>query len=121
MTGDSPGDAVPGDAVIDDAFVPRPRAEVAWVELDGEGVVYEPRSETLHRLNATATAVWRGCDGSAPVSAIVTALVRSYSGDAGEIARQVREVVQSFGALGLLEGIEPAVPAAPLRTPRPYP
>ena len=90
-----------------DAVARRP--DVEWVELDGEAVVYDPTSETLHRLNAGATAVWAACDGSGSVDEIVGAVRGAYAGSADAIAEDVRALILRFRRAGLLAG--PRAPA----------
>jgi hypothetical protein len=89
-------DAPEGDA-------PARRADVEWADVDGETVVYDPSSNTLHRLNATAGAVWARCDGTASTSAIALAIANGYSEALNVIARDVAAVIQQFRRLGLLK------------------
>jgi hypothetical protein len=91
------GGNIPGDG-----YVPLVRSDVEWVELDGEVVVHDPRARTLHRLNATATAVWTACDGAASVVEIVRAVQEYYAGPRDGIARDVRSIIQRFRRLGLV-------------------
>jgi hypothetical protein len=80
----------------------RRRDDVEWVELDGEVVVYDRAGAHLHRLNPTAAAVWRACDG-ARVDDVVRSLEAHYDADGALIEGEVRTVVREFLAAGLLD------------------
>jgi Coenzyme PQQ synthesis protein D (PqqD) len=82
---------------------PRRRVDVEWIELDGEAVLYDPRSMTLHRLNAAAAAVWAACDGSATTEEISRALEGVYDGPSAAIEGDVRGLIARFRRLNLLE------------------
>ena len=43
---------------------PRRRDDVHVEELDGEAVLYDPRTGAIHRMDAVAYSVWTACDGS---------------------------------------------------------
>ena len=85
-----------------DLDVPDRRADVEWVELDGEAVLYDPQSHVVHRLNAGAAAVWTACDGTASPRRIARDLEKTYSGPPGVITRDVRTVIRRLRRLGLL-------------------
>jgi hypothetical protein len=86
---------------------PEPRvracAETHTVELDGEVLIWDPRSEQLHRLNPTATRIWRELSTwrtSAEVSATMTV---DAGVDSSRVARDVVQCVEQLAAAGLLE------------------
>jgi Coenzyme PQQ synthesis protein D (PqqD) len=85
-----------------DVDVPDRRADVEWVELDGEAVLYDPQSHVVHRLNAGAASVWAACDGTASQRRIARDLEKTYSGPPGVITRDVRTVIRRLRRLGLL-------------------
>ena len=58
---------------------PERRSDVEWIELDGEAVLYDPATYTLHLLNAAAAAVWARCDGTATATDISRVLSDIYS------------------------------------------
>ena len=65
---------------IDRAFVPRPRADVAFVELDGEAVILATVGDDeelfTHWLNPIGTIVWQCLDG---VASLARSLSRRWS------------------------------------------
>jgi Coenzyme PQQ synthesis protein D (PqqD) len=81
---------------------PMRRPDVEWVELDGEAVLYDPTAQVLHRLNASAAAVWAACDGTASVDRITSVIAHTYSGAQGDVARDVPPVIDQLRRLGLL-------------------
>ncbi len=51
------------------------RSETVYrIDVGDETVLYDPELDRVHRLNPTAAAVWRHCDGNATVDDIATAL-----------------------------------------------
>ena len=98
----------PGDT---DLLARRP--DVEWTELDGETVLYDPRANMMHSLNASAAAVWVACDGTAAADEIVRAMETDYSGDRSEIARDVRAIIERFRRQGLLDRPPPGGRAGP--------
>ena len=83
---------------------PRVRRDLTVVELDGESVVYDERTRTLHHLNATATVVFSLLDGSSTVSGLAGDLAGAFHLPADQIEGQIASVVETFRSAGLLEG-----------------
>ena len=90
--------------------VPVRRADVEWVDLDGETVVHDPRSGTLHRLNESAASVWAACDGSTTVAAIVGSMHETHEGPGDAIADDVDRVLTNLESQGLLDVRRPDQP-----------
>lgn len=95
---------------IDDSFVPRARAGVASVVLDGEAVLLDEDTSAMHTLNPTATLVWDCFDGTGSIAEIVDDLVEAYPMDRAVVARDVLDLARQLGRQGLLEGVAPEVP-----------
>ena len=68
---------------------PARREGICQVEIDGELVLLDTESGTLHLLNRVAAAVWSELDGNRDVDAIVVALSEA----AGAKTEAVREDV----------------------------
>jgi PqqD family protein of HPr-rel-A system len=78
---------------------------IEWEELDGEVVVYDPLTGTVHFLNATAAAVWAACDGASTVDEIVDRVGATFViEDTDDVVRGVRGILVRFETLGLLAG-----------------
>ena len=82
---------------------PRARSDLTVVELDGEAVVYDGRTATLHHLNAAATLVFLSLDGTVGVKTLAGELAESTGVPAEELEQQVGDVVSTFEEAGLLE------------------
>ena len=79
------------------------RPDVEWVDLDGEVVVYDGATETLHRLNGSAARVWAACDGSQSVDQLVRFMQAAFADTGDAIEGDVRRLLRQLGRLGLLE------------------
>jgi hypothetical protein len=94
---------------IDLSFVPRPRADVAIVEIDGESVlaatVGDDEELLTHWLNATGTIVWQCLDGVVSLDELIADLAAAFGTDAGVIGDDVMRLTRALGAVGLLEGV----------------
>ena len=83
---------------------PRPRADLIVVELDGEAVVYDEASGSLHQLNRSATVVWGLCDGRTTVDVIAADVADTFGLPIEEILPQVLDTIETFAGAELLEG-----------------
>ena len=70
----------------DPTMAPHRRLDLTVEELDGEGLLYDPRSGRVHHLNAVAFVIWSACDrGRLPED--VTTLTSNHFGMSAETAR----------------------------------
>lgn len=79
-----------------------PEPAVTEVEVDGRISVYSPSTQNLVSLNATASDVWRLCDGDHDMPTIIRLLALSYRVQPDLIADDVRRTVDDLVAAGLL-------------------
>lgn len=82
---------------------PRRRADVKVRVLDGETVVLDRRLLQIHRLNSTATYVWRACDGRHSPRSIARRIERRFRVSGDDAWRDVNTTLQVFASAGLLE------------------
>lgn len=75
--------------------------------LPGEAVVFHPLAHALHRIEATAAAVWLWCDGTAQPAEIAADLTPEFGGDGRQAAAAVEQALQHLAAHGLLRGSIP--------------
>jgi hypothetical protein len=87
-------------------FVPTARPDVAWVELDGEAVVYDVPFDRMHRLNPSATLLWQCADGSGTIAEIVTDIADVYGEPPDAVLPGVVTAYQELGRQGLLVGVD---------------
>ena len=92
---------------ISETFVPDVDPDVAWIEVDGEVVLYHEGSKTLHVLNPTATMIWRCLDGSGDLTSIANDLAEIFEADPEAVSADVVSAVREMGRQGLLTGVEP--------------
>jgi len=88
----------------DPQFSPHARDDLVFRQLDEEWVVYDPASEQLHVLNASAAVVWLCCTGESTLAEIVDAVGEAFHGDVDRktLEEKVRQAVGSFAEKGLL-------------------
>ena len=71
--------------------------------LGGEALIWDRRSQALHRLSPTATATWDACGQSPDIETIVGQLTRG--GPRADIAgaeREIERCIDDLVAAGLL-------------------
>ena len=83
---------------------PKVREDLAVVELDGEAVIYDEQSGSLHHLNPTATIVFSLCDGSATVKEIANEISQAFEVPSADVEKQLRALLKEFRTWGLLVG-----------------
>ncbi len=84
---------------------PRRRGDIIAVELDGEAVLYDPRSGNLHKLNTAGSVLWRCLDGDVTVAQLAAEVAaETGQADVAAVERQLAEYVAQLAGLGLLEG-----------------
>ncbi|MDX1621290.1 MAG: PqqD family protein [Nitriliruptorales bacterium] len=84
---------------------------MATVEIDREGVLFDPETRGLHVLNATALAVWESLDGASTVGQIASRLAATHGADPAVVRAGVLDVLRDFAARGLLEVTDDATPS----------
>ena len=71
---------------------------------EGEAVVFREATKSIHRLNASAAAVWVCCDGETTVAEMVAELGEVFATSANETEQVVLEALGQLAELGLLAG-----------------
>jgi peroxiredoxin len=94
---------------IDRFFVPRPRADIALVEVEGEAVIAATASDDgrllTHWLNPIGTIVWQCFDGAVSLDELIAELAGAFGADSDVVADDVVELARALGRSGLLEGV----------------
>lgn len=96
-----------------DDSTPTPAPSATGVEVDGESVLLDRTSGSLHVLNDVGAAIWSRLDGSRTVGTLVTELSEAFAAEPDSVARDLHEFLERLARLGLLEGSPPAGDAAP--------
>jgi PqqD family protein of HPr-rel-A system len=86
----------------DNPPVPCRRATVTEDILDREAILFNPVSGATHRLNETALAVWRQCDGRTGTRAMAERLADEYEVDSRTALEHIEQLVVVFAEAGLL-------------------
>jgi PqqD family protein of HPr-rel-A system len=89
------------------AMKPKVRPDLTFVEVDGEGVVYDPETIELHHLNASAALVYQLCDGTGTVKELARDIAEELELPADQTLKQIRRVVTQFRYSGILTGKRP--------------
>ena len=83
-------------------LVPTPRPDLTTRVVDEEVVILDRANGMVHRLNATAAAVWKLCDGQRNVSGIADEIAAAFDGTPEDLRSDVSRTVADFEQLGLL-------------------
>lgn len=59
-------------------YKPKAKENLTIQDLGDETLIYDPESEKVHVLNATAQAIWNLCDGSHTIEDIQKSLANTY-------------------------------------------
>jgi hypothetical protein len=76
---------------------------VAYVVLDGEGVLYHESIGEAHIFNPTATLIWEALDGHRDLASVVDEFGRLSGAPVDVIAQDVIAAVNDFDRLGLID------------------
>jgi len=96
------------------AVRPKVRDDLTVVELDGEAVVYDEATGRLHRLNPTATIIFRLCDGTSTIREMAEDISSAFPVAASEVEQQIRVLLRDFRRKGFLAANSPGgFPRAP--------
>lgn len=76
--------------------IPQIRDDFQIEEIDGETLLYSPRSARSLYLNPTASAIWRLCDGNNSIGEIIAVLSELYPDSADSIEQDVHQSIESF-------------------------
>lgn len=76
---------------------------LAEVEVDGETVVYDELTGSIHQLDPTATVVWNALDGVVTVRELTADLAAVYGVPVAQIRRDVMALLNTLLAAGLLQ------------------
>jgi hypothetical protein len=74
----------------------------AAVEIDGETVVYDSRTEQVHLLNPIASLIWSQLDGTETLSALCDELGEAFGEPVSRIRTDVLAVIARFEQAGLV-------------------
>lgn len=82
---------------------PERRGEVIQSEGARGWTIYEPSTDTLHLLNASAKAIWDLCDGETSPSEMADAISELTGVDLAQAESDVRETLIRLRESGLVQ------------------
>ncbi len=85
------------------AELPRRRQDVSCRELEGEIVILDRAAKKVHQLNASASFIWKRCNGARTAGDVARDLEKEYGIDRAVALRDVGEAIKQLASLGLLE------------------
>lgn len=80
---------------------------VALKEIDGETIVLDREHGQVHQLNATASYIWRQCDGRTSIAEITAATAREFGSDPVAIENDVVQAIRQMESLHLIVLTDP--------------
>lgn len=92
---------------VDGSFVPQPAAGLVGLELDGELLLLDQRTDRLHVLDALGTVIWNVFDGDVTVDELTGDLADAFGAPAETVRTDLGGLVDALRAADLLEGTEP--------------
>ena len=81
---------------------PERRGEVVQSESSSGWTIYEPSTDSLHLLNASAKAIWDLCDGETSTAEIAEAVSELTGLDLSESQRDVEAALEQLRRLRLV-------------------
>ncbi len=86
------------------AEIPMPlrRHDIRIYQIDGEAVLFDPKTHKILQLNVTALAVFRRCDGQTTMRQVAESLTDSFNVTFDIALDQVEQLVGLFAASSLL-------------------
>lgn len=81
-----------------------PKSQIIETEVNEDISIYDPETDAVMVLNATASDIWRLSDGEHTFSEIAALLASVYQVEAKDIEEEVEETVSQFAENGFLEG-----------------
>lgn len=79
-----------------------PADHLIETEVGGDISLYDPTSERVVVLNATASDIWRLCDGEQTLDEIIELIAKAYEQQPEEIRHQVNTTIDQFLDEGFL-------------------
>jgi len=81
----------------------RPDPKVAHRLIEGRAFVMDPRCDTLHSLNDTATLIWKGLCAGDSIEKIAADLAEEFDVSTEQGLKDARAFIREAAANGLLE------------------
>lgn len=83
---------------------PEGRGDVLFSEVGDEGVIFDPTTQQMHRLDPQARLVWQLLDGSATLEETCVEIAEAFGADLAQVRADVVSLVHDFTSRELLVG-----------------
>jgi hypothetical protein len=70
-------------------------------EVDGEVLVLDTRSNLIHKMNRTASVIWRKYQEGASASEIAEVLANDFNVEHDQLEEDVQRTIETFSAWGV--------------------
>ena len=84
------------------SYMPERRGHVVQSESSRGWTIYEPATDSLHLLNASAKAIWDLCDGATTTSEMAGAISEITGVDLDKATQDVEAALEQLRRLGLV-------------------
>ena len=78
--------------------------DVVWDEIDGEAVLVSTSEQKTWVLNATASIIWKCCDGSISIETIAKRIASECGREASRVKAELGDFCREMELRGLLMG-----------------
>lgn len=78
------------------AYNPQRSSRIVSYEIDGEAVLFDPKRNRVHTLNATAAIVWQLCDGSRTVEQLAEDVALIFGVDSSNVMEDLPTILADF-------------------------
>lgn len=85
-----------------DPVVPPRRQDLAEYVLDDQVVLYDPADGATYRMNETALAVWRQCDGQKTIRELAENITREFDVELDAAMDDVEQLAALFAESDLI-------------------
>ncbi len=92
---------------LDEAARPRRADALLELDLDGEVLLVDPRTDGIHQLNPVATIIWSVLDGDATARELVDDLADAFAADVDVVEGDVAVLLERLDSAALLAGSDP--------------
>jgi hypothetical protein len=82
--------------------------DVVWEEIDGEAVLVSTAVQKTWVLNATASLIWKCCDGTISLETLARRIAGGCGREAGRVKAELVEFCREMEQRGLLMGVRAA-------------
>lgn len=92
---------------VEGPVAPRPAPELVAVDVDGELLLLDPRTDGLHQLDRLGSIIWQVLDGEATVDELVGDLADAFEAEPGQVRLDLGELLADLRRAGALDGAPP--------------